>query len=53
MASKSLVKSLVGKLAPQADAKNEAGGTAYRFSALHKLAHPLSGMSVIHYGNVA
>ena len=38
MASKSLVKSLVGKLAPQADAKNEAGGTAYRFSALHKQA---------------
>ena len=52
MAGKSLVKSLVGKLAPQADAKNDAGETAYSFSALHKLAHPLSGMSVIRYGNV-
>ncbi len=38
MASKSLFKSLIGKLAPKADAKNEAGGTAYSFSAQHKLA---------------
>lgn len=38
MASKSLFKSLVGKLAPKADAKNEAGGTAYSFTAQHKLA---------------
>ena len=38
MASKSLFKSLVGLLAPKADAVNEAGGTAYDFSAKHKLA---------------
>ena len=38
MASKSLFKSLVGLLAPKADAVNEAGGTAYEFSAKHKLA---------------
>ena len=37
MASKSLFKSLIGKLAPKVDAVNEAGGTAYAFSAQHKL----------------
>jgi 60 kDa SS-A/Ro ribonucleoprotein len=38
MASKSLFKSIVGLLAPKTDAVNEAGGTAYEFSAKHKLA---------------
>ena len=38
MASKSLFKSLVGLLAPKADAVNKAGGTAYEFSTKHKLA---------------
>ena len=38
MASKSLFKSLAGLLAPKSDAVNEAGGTAYEFSAKHKLA---------------
>ena len=38
MASKSLFKSLIGKLAPKTDALNEAGGTAYEFNAQHKLA---------------
>ena len=38
MASKSLFKSLIGKLAPKVDAVNEAGGTAYAFSAPQALA---------------
>jgi 60 kDa SS-A/Ro ribonucleoprotein len=38
MASKSLFKSLIGKLAPKVDAVNEAGGTAYAFSAQQALA---------------
>ena len=38
MASKSLFKSLVGLLAPKADVRNEAGGTAYEFTSQHKLA---------------
>ncbi len=38
MANKSLFKSLVGLLAPKTDAVNEAGGTAYQFSAQHALA---------------
>ena len=38
MASKSLFKSLTGKLDPKTNATNEAGGTAYSFTAQHKLA---------------
>ncbi|MFI4861868.1 MAG: RNA-binding protein [Phycisphaerales bacterium JB063] len=38
MANKSLFKSLAGKLAPKADTRNEAGGTAYAFDARHALA---------------
>ena len=38
MANKTLFNSLPGKLAPKADAVNEAGGTAYAFEARHALA---------------
>ncbi len=38
MANKSLFKSVVGKLLPRPDAVNEAGGSAYAFSAEHALA---------------
>src|ERR1051326_2187048 len=38
MANKSLFKSIVGRLLPRTDAVNEAGGTAYAFSAEHALA---------------
>jgi 60 kDa SS-A/Ro ribonucleoprotein len=38
MANKSIFKSIIGKLVPQTDAANEAGGRAYRFSPKHALA---------------
>lgn len=38
MASKSLFKSMVGKLLPKTNAVNEAGGQAYRFGPKHALA---------------
>ncbi|AKJ42429.1 vWA domain-containing protein [Pragia fontium] len=38
MANNQLFKSLMGRLLPKADAINEAGGTAYQFSATHALA---------------
>lgn len=38
MANKNLFKSLVGKLVPQADGKNEAGGKAYKLSPEQALA---------------
>jgi 60 kDa SS-A/Ro ribonucleoprotein len=38
MANKSLFRSMAGILFPQADAVNEAGGTAYEFTAQHQLA---------------
>ena len=38
MANKSLFNSLVGRMLPQADTRNEAGGAAYAFSPEHALA---------------
>lgn len=38
MANKSLFQSLVGAIAPKADARNEAGGLAYQFTPRHALA---------------
>lgn len=38
MANKNLFRSLVGRLAPKTDTRNEAGGVAYAFSAEHALA---------------
>jgi 60 kDa SS-A/Ro ribonucleoprotein len=38
MANKNLFKSLAGKLLPKADARNEAGGVAYRLSPKQRLA---------------
>ena len=38
MANKTLFKSYSGNLLPKTDARNEAGGTAYRLSAKHTLA---------------
>lgn len=38
MANRSLFKSLMGRLIPQTDTRNEAGGTAYRFTPEHALA---------------
>lgn len=38
MANKTLFQSLVGRLAPAANTRNEAGGTAYAFSPEHALA---------------
>ena len=38
MASKTLFQSIVGKLLPNANAVNEAGGSAYSFSRKHALA---------------
>lgn len=38
MASKTLFQTLVGKLLPKADVRNEAGGLAYQFDDKHALA---------------
>lgn len=38
MANKNLFRSIVGRLAPKTDTRNEAGGVAYAFSAEHALA---------------
>ncbi len=38
MASKTLFKSIAGKMLPRTDATNEAGGRAYRFDTKHALA---------------
>lgn len=38
MANKNLFKSIIGKMLPGADARNEAGGPAYAFSPEHALA---------------
>ena len=38
MASKTLFKSMIGKLQPKADARNEAGGIAYSMPPKHALA---------------
>jgi 60 kDa SS-A/Ro ribonucleoprotein len=38
MANKNLFRSIVGRLSPKTDTRNEAGGVAYAFSAEHALA---------------
>lgn len=38
MANKSIFKSLIGRVLPRADTRNEAGGRAYEFSPEHTLA---------------
>ena len=39
MANQSLFKSIVGKLLPKSDARNEAGGKAFAYTPQHALAH--------------